>query len=192
MQNETVARRYALAVFGLAKSAPDDGSGDGTRVERVGRALHAAYDAIFGDDDVRRFFQSPVINRGEKERILAQAFAPLDELARHTVLLLVRKRRELLLAPLVAQYDLLALAEAGRERLKITSAKPLDRAELDSVVGPLAKLYGKTFEIEQRVGPTLLAGLRIDIGGRQVDASIAGRLDDLARDLNTHRRNALA
>jgi F-type H+-transporting ATPase subunit delta len=184
MQNEKVARRYALAVFGLAKERG--------AIEAVGNDLHAALDAIVGVDDASRFFLSPVIDRGEKERILAASFASLDELALHTVLLLVRKRREALLRPIVAQYDLLALEHAGRERLKITSAKTLEPAELDGIVSRLASLYGKTFEVEQRVDPSLLAGVRIDLGDQSVDGSIAGRLDELARDLNTPRRNALA
>ena len=80
MQNETVARRYATAIFGLAKER--------NAVPAVGRDLHAALQAIQSDDTARRFFMSPVVDRGEKQKAFATAFASLDEVALHAVLLL--------------------------------------------------------------------------------------------------------
>jgi F-type H+-transporting ATPase subunit delta len=175
VQNDTVARRYATAIFGLAKER--------NAVPAVGRDLHAALHAIQGDDGARRFFLSPVVDRGEKQKVFATSFASLDEVALHSVLLLIRKRREALLAPIVTQYDALALADTGRERLEITSARPLATSDLDALVSRLALLYGKTFDVHQSVEPALLGGLRITMGDRRVDGSIAGRLDELFREL---------
>jgi F-type H+-transporting ATPase subunit delta len=175
MQNQTVARRYALAIFGLARER--------NVVAAVGSDLRAALAAITSDDSARRFFVSPVIDRGVKEKVFATSFASLNEIALHSVLLLVRKRREALLAPIVTQYEALALADTGREPLEITSARPMAPAELNDLVARLSRLYGKTFDVRQTVQPALLGGLRITMGDRRVDGTIAGRLDELFRDL---------
>jgi F-type H+-transporting ATPase subunit delta len=176
MQNQTVARRYAIAIFGLAKERE--------KIEAVGRGLHAALDAITANDDVRRLFTSPVAGRETKRKFFADAFSrSLDEVALHSVLLLIRKRREALLAPIVAEYDKLALAASGREPLEITSARKLAPAELDQLVARLSRLYGRSFEVKTTVDPALLGGLRITMSDRRIDGTVAGRLDEFARDL---------
>jgi F-type H+-transporting ATPase subunit delta len=176
MQNETVARRYATAVFSLAKERG--------KVEAVGRDLHAAAGAIAADPDAARFFVSPVIDRAVKAKVVQDVFeGKLDEISLHTLLLLVRKRREALLRPIVAEYDKLQLADSGRAPLEIVSARELAPQEMDELVVRLSRAYGKTFAVTRRVDPALLAGVRITMGDRRIDGSLAGRLDDLSRDL---------
>ncbi len=179
MQNETVARRYAVAVFGLATEAG--------RVDKVGSDLSAAREALYGNDDVRRFFLSPVFQRADKERLLSQAFAgKLDDIAFHTLLLLARKRREALLPSIVEAYHQLALAASGKEPLEIVSARELGRNEIDEIVARLSRASGKSYEVTERVDPRLLGGVRITTGEVSVDGSIAARLDRLARELSTN------
>ncbi len=60
-------------------------------------------------------------------------------------------------------------------------------AEADALVARLEKIYNKTFAVTRRVNPALLGGLRITMGDRRIDGSVAGRLDDLARDLMTSK-----
>ncbi len=66
MANETVARRYAVAIYGLASERHV--------VEPVGRDIAAAERAIFSDPLTRGFFVAPVIDRSDKERLLGGVF----------------------------------------------------------------------------------------------------------------------
>jgi|HubBroStandDraft_6_1064221.scaffolds.fasta_scaffold659042_2 F-type H+-transporting ATPase subunit delta len=180
MQNEALARRYATAVFSLAKEKGV--------IDKVGRDLSGAADAIRADADAGRFFVSPVIDRGEKAKVVAAVFeGRVDEIALHTLLLLVRKRREALLDAIVTEYDKLRLANQGLEPLEIASARPLSDGELRDLVERLSRVYGKKFAVTKRVDPALLGGLRISMGDRSIDGSIAGRLDALSRDLESLR-----
>ena len=77
----------------------------------------------------------------------------------------------------------LALSAAGKEPLEIVSARPLGQAETDRIVARLSALYGATFEVNVKVDPSLLGGVRITMGDRSIDGSIAGRLDQVAREL---------
>ncbi len=176
MQNETVARRYASAILSLASEAG--------KTEEIGANLRTVSQAIFGDAETRRFFLSPVFVRKQKALVLASIFeGKLDEIALHTVLLLVRKRREALLPAIVVQYDKLALVAAGREPLEIVSARPLGQVEIERIVTRLSRLYGATFDVNVKVDPRLLGGVSITMGDRRIDGSVAGRLDQLAREL---------
>ncbi|MBV8245279.1 MAG: ATP synthase F1 subunit delta [Candidatus Eremiobacteraeota bacterium] len=176
MANETLARRYATAVFGLAR--------EHDAVEAVGEDLAAIDDAISSNDASQRFFLAPIIDRKEKEAVLTGAFSRAHTVALHTVLLLVRKRRERLLHELVRQYFVLEREARGEEPLTIESARELPDSEVRALVAPLERAYGKRFEITQRVDPALIGGVRLLMGDRVIDGSVAGRLQELARTLH--------
>jgi F-type H+-transporting ATPase subunit delta len=178
MPHETLARRYATAVFQLAQ--------DAGKVEAIQRDLHAFVDTLGGDGKVRRFFESPVVDRKEKETIVAQAFARLDPIALHTVLLLIRKRRENMAKEIVVQYDALERAARGAQPLDVTTARPLPRPDLDAIVARLSSAFGTKFDVTERLDPSLIGGVRITMGDRLADGTIAGRLDDIARLLSTN------
>lgn len=182
MQNETLARRYATAIFRLAEQAQT--------VDKVGADLTTVKDTIYGNDDVRRFYLSPVFERKRKQTLLAEAFDPklngISLIALHALLLLVRKRRESLLPAIVREFGKLALAAAGKEPLEIVSARDLSPSAVAAMVSRLERSYGKRFAVTQRTDASLLGGVRITMGDRRIDGTLAGRLDELARDLMTH------
>ena len=179
MANETLARRYATAVFSLAS--------DANAVERVSNDLGAVQRAIDEDASTKNFFVAPIIDRKEKERVLLAAFeGKVHDIALHTVLLLVRKRRETLLGELVAEYKKLELAARGAEPLVVTTAKELGSDELRTMVTRLERAYGKTFDVTVKVDPALIGGVRLTMGDRRVDGSVAGRLEELTRTLFAH------
>jgi F-type H+-transporting ATPase subunit delta len=176
--NRTLARRYAIAAIGVASQR--------SAVKRVGADLAAVAEAIGRHGLVHDFFVAPIIERPEKERVLTQAFENrIDPVALHTLLLLVRKRREALLGAIVEEYLALERAARGEETMALESARALDAAEYRHLIERLERLYGKKFEVTQRVDADLIGGLRLLIGDRRIDATVAGRLDALARQLHT-------
>ena len=176
MANETVARRYATAVFSLAKERD--------AVQDVQHDLHTVTATFDSDETIAKFFRSPVVDRKEKAEIIGRAFDKLHELALHTVLLLVRKRREALLDEIVNQYDLLEAQARNALTLRIETAKELSQPEIDDIVRRLAATFKSSFDVKQVVNPALIGGVRITMGDRRIDGSLAGRLDDLAHLLS--------
>jgi F-type H+-transporting ATPase subunit delta len=176
--NETLARRYAQAVFGLA--------GEAGKVAEVGRDLRAAWSAMQADENVVRFFYAPVIERAQKQKALLGAFSgKIEPIALHTLLLLVKKRRERLLPEILRQYANLERDARGAEPLVVSSARKLPRHELESLIERLSKTYGKKFELEERIDPSLLGGVRIRMGDVVIDGTVAGKLEELSRSLFT-------
>lgn len=178
MANETLARRYAAAIFGLAK--------DADLVGQIRADLHLVKSVFDRDESVRKFFRSPVVDRKEKAAILERAFGGLTEISLHTVLLLVRKRREAIFDEIVTQYDVLEQRNRGGAPLRIESARELDPGELRDLVEKLSRRYNTAFDVTQTVDPGLIGGVRITMGDKLVDGSVAGRLDELARMLSTN------
>ncbi|MBC5815829.1 MAG: ATP synthase F1 subunit delta, partial [Candidatus Eremiobacteraeota bacterium] len=166
MANEKASRRYASAIFSLAKEQ--------NAVDAVGRDLERVDDAIQSDESAKRFFIAPVIGADEKARVLTETFGKnIHELALHTLLLLVRKRREALLPEIVQQFKILEMLARGAEPLVITTAVPLSPDELRKMVARLEQVYKKKFDVTQNVDGTLIGGVRIMMGDRRIDDSIA-------------------
>jgi F-type H+-transporting ATPase subunit delta len=127
-----------------------------------------------------------VIDRKDKAGVVERAFAGLHEISLHSVLLLVRKRREAIFDEIVAQYDILEQRSRGSSSLRIESARELDPAELRALVDRLGARYQTIFDVTQTVDPELIGGVRITLGDKLIDGSVAGRLDELARMLSTN------
>ncbi len=178
MPNQTLARRYATAIFQLATEA---GAADA-----VGHDLHTFVAALAADAEVNKFFRSPVVDRKEKSAVIGEAFGKLHELALHTILLLVQKRREALAPEIVAQWDVLERQARGAQTLHVTSARPLSKADLTALVEKLETTYKTPLDVTQTVDPELIGGVRLTLGDKRIDGTIAGRLDDLARMLSTN------
>lgn len=178
MLNEVLARRYATAVWSLAFER--------NMTDRVGRDLTSIAETIGTAGALHDFFVAPIVERREKERALAEAFeGRVDAVSLHTLLLLVRRRRETLLWALVKAYEGLARQARNAERVIVQTARPLGFDEMRAIVERLEGATGKKLEVTERVDPSLIGGLRILLSDVRIDASIAGRLDALARELST-------
>ncbi len=61
----------------------------------------------------------------------------------------------------------------------VTSALELSAAQLENIKTAAAKKYGKNVSIEASVDETLIGGVQITIGSRQLDGSIKGKLEQI-------------
>ena len=176
--NRTLARRYATAVYSLAV--------DRKAVERVGTSLAALVEGIEANPIVAQFFVAPIVDRYEKERILSEVLGGrVDEIAFHTLLLLVRKHREPILRAVLEEFRSLEMAGRGVEPLTIAASHELSQRDLAALAERIEAIYGRKFEPRLVVDPELVGGLRITMGDRLIDGTVAGRLDELARALET-------
>ena len=127
----------------------------------------------------------PSSNARRRSASAREAFeGKLHPIALHTLLLLVRKRREALLAAIVARVSRRWSARrAARETLTLTSARALDRAEYARWSRDSSACTERSSRSREVVDPSLIGGLRIMMGDRRIDATISGRLDALAREL---------
>jgi F-type H+-transporting ATPase subunit delta len=78
------------------------------------------------------------------------------------------------------RYAATIVAEAaGHQIATITVAAPLSAAQTDRLAKALSQQYGTSVRINQLVDPSVLGGIRVQIGDEVIDGSIANRLADL-------------
>lgn len=132
---------------------------------------------------------SPAVSPEEKGQVLARLpeVAPPGPAGR--LLTLMAERERLPLLPQVVQSARrLALEREGGALGIVTCARPLPEEQLGRLKETLCRLHRlKKVELEMRVDPALLGGLRLELQGVTYDKSVRGGLDALARTLGEGR-----
>ncbi len=74
-------------------------------------------------------------------------------------------------------------AKGGRVSATITSAKPLDPAQISSITAALEKLSGKKVDVTRKEDPALLGGVVAKVGDVVYDGSLRTQLRTLREEL---------
>jgi F-type H+-transporting ATPase subunit delta len=173
---ESIAQRYSEALFSLAKERG--------AVESVAAELDAFVAALDRDPELAIFFDSPVVDRTLKQQLLKSTLeSRVGELTLNFIVLLVRKRRENLIHIIARQMHELLDRAAGRQSAAIGTPMAIQHNELADLARRLSSVYETTIIPQAKVSPDLLGGLVVQVGDSYVDASVAGKLEELRRHL---------
>jgi F-type H+-transporting ATPase subunit delta len=172
----TTARRYAEAAFEIAER---DGSMP---------AWLVAFDvaaARLSDPEATRLLASPAIPAEARERLLDRLLGgAVSGPPRNLLALLVRRGRFELLPAVGAEFRRLYRLREGIVEATVTSAAPIDPAEIRVLEERLAATAGARVELSLKVDPALIGGLQVRLGDRLIDGSVRGRLERLRASLS--------
>jgi len=167
------ADRYAEALYELASEAKS--------VDAVEKDLAALRAMLRDSEDLRRVAASPLIDARDKANALAALAdkAGFSGLTRRFLGAAALNRRAGSLKDMIAAFEARAARERGAARARLVSAEDLDEAALDHVRASLKKALGRDIEIDAKVDPSLIAGLKVQVGSRLFDSSLRTRLERL-------------
>jgi F-type H+-transporting ATPase subunit delta len=174
----TTARRYAKAVFEVARESGD--------VEGW-RARLARLQALLDDSEVAQILANPAVSPERRLQVLdvVDADGALGQEGRNLGKLLIEARATPALPEIREEYDRLDDEAAGRVRALATSAVPLSDEDRERLVADLSKRLQKEVRLQTRVDPSILGGLVVQVGDQLIDASVQTRLQQLRRQLAT-------
>ncbi|MFC4321906.1 F0F1 ATP synthase subunit delta [Litchfieldia salsa] len=180
MSKGVVAKRYAVALFQLAKEQQT--------LDQIEAELRVVKHVFTTNKDLLVFLTSPKIQVEQKKAALKEAFASVSTVVLNTLYLMVDRHRETVVSDVVDHFIELANEESGVAEAKVYSVRPLSDAEQAGVSSVFAKSIGKSaLRIENIVDKSLIGGVKIRIGNRIYDGSVNGKLERLERDLMTKR-----
>jgi len=168
-----VAQRYALSLFALAEEA-----GAVAAIEAELKQLQRLIDE---SDDLRRLIESPVFTAEDQLRAVGAiaAKAGMSALASNFIQVVARNRRLFALPAMIRGFAELAAAARGEVAAAVVSAHPLDAAQQAELAATLREIAGKDVAVDVTVDPSLLGGLIVRMGSRQIDTSIQSKLNAL-------------
>lgn len=168
-----VGGRYAQALFDLASEQDE--------VAAVEADLKSLKAALADSRDLRVLVGSPAFSSEAKAKGLG-AIADKAKFAATTrkfLGLLAANGRASALASAIAGYEALSAKARGAVSAQVTTALPLSAAQSKGVAAALRQALGKDPEIETRVDPAILGGIKVQVGSRLFDASLKSKLDSL-------------
>ena len=171
----TIARPYAEAAFGLAKERGE--------IDKWSEAL-SFIGSVYEDPQMTDALANPKVTSADVESLLlAVCGEKIDGAARNFIQLLVRNGRLEVLPEIRHLFEKRKAEDDGVVEASISSAFPLEGAQLDQIVSLLAKRYGKKISPAVAVNPDLIGGIMISVGDKVWDTSVRGRLQDMAAAL---------
>ena len=169
----SLARRYARAVLSLEA------------VDKVAADLRSLAKAMKDSDELVSTLASPAIRRADRRRVLDGLLERVGSHAntKNLVYLLLDGERMSALPAISRELDAMLEARGGRISATITSAKPLEQAQVSQITAALEKISGKKVEVTRREDPALLGGVVAKLGDTVYDGSLRTQLRALREEL---------
>jgi len=169
MSTLAISRRYAQALFELIQE---------------GAALAGGLEglaAVASVDEVRQILVSPSIDMKSKISILNKACTGLPTELSGLLALLGRRNKLQLLPEIYALVAQMILDSESEVSATVTSATRLTVKTKTEITAALARQCGRKIRLKTALDASLLGGIVVRIGDRQIDYSLRTRLESMRR-----------
>lgn len=168
MANRLSGQRYAQAIFELAE--------EHEQLEQWDQDLRLAAD-VLGDEEFALFLKHAEVPVERKTSAIEDVLSEVHPLVRNLVSLLVNRGGVDAMRDVQEGYSHLLDERLGRQRVEVTTAVPLEDAEMERITNFVAQLVGRQVVLSAQVDDSILGGLIIQIGDRLLDGSTSSALE---------------
>ena len=176
MSQSVAAKRYAQALFELAQKNGQTGA--------IQEDLHELKKVFQDNKELGQLLGSPKLPVAQKKTLLADLFKGVNPLVLNTLSVLLDRKRMDEVIHVVDEFNEFANDAAGIADAKVYSTRQLSADETQAISTAFAKNIGKlSLRIENIIDPSLIGGIRLQIGNRIFDSSVSAKLERLKRDL---------
>ncbi|HKJ83618.1 MAG TPA: F0F1 ATP synthase subunit delta [Mariprofundaceae bacterium] len=171
MSTQVIARRYARALFDLARDGVDIEPG-------LARLAEAA-----AHDEVRPYLADPELPLDAKAGLLIKLAASSGKELERFVGLLCERGKAVLLPEIHALFDQMQREAADQVTAEVVVATELDAKKKKALTESLGKMLDKKVSVTVHQDKDIIGGMVVRIGDRQIDHSVRSRLENLRRQI---------
>lgn len=173
----TLARPYAKAAFMYARDHGDLASW-ATQLKTLA--------VVSGYGKAKEIISSPALSSEQQTSALIGVCGDeLDAKVKNFVELLAENKRLPLLPEVFTLFDALKTAQEQAVDVELTTAFELDDASQQQLADALSSKLARKVKVSTAVDSKLLAGVIIKAGDLVIDGSMRGRLEKLAKAINS-------
>lgn len=173
MAQTRVASRYVKSLLSLAVEQ--------NSLDAVHKDMLSFSEVVKQNRDFSLMLRNPIIRHDKKREILEKVFAGrVNKLTMAIFDIITSKNREPLLPAIAEEFHHAYNVYKNVGEATVTTAVPLDatlRAEIEKIVKKLSDK--KEVEIKEKVDAEMIGGFVLNVGDRQIDASIKNKLKAL-------------
>ena len=173
-ENVTIARPYADAAFELARGA----GALGPWSEALDR-----FAVVAADPSMKACFTDPNLSADQLNKLMLDVGGDLTAEQQNFVRVLVENERLQVLPEIRDLFVALKNEHEGVKEANITSAFPMDDVTLKALVADLETRFKAKLNVTVSVDPELIGGVKIAVGDEVIDASVRGKLANMAAAL---------
>ena len=173
-ENVTIARPYADAAFKLARGADALGPWSDA-LDRVA--------AVAADPIMRTCINDPKLSADQLVKLVLDVCGSLSDEQQSFIRVLVDNERLQVLPEIRDLFVARKNEHEGVLEADIASAFPLDDATLASLKADLEARFKARLNVQVHIDPELIGGVRIAVGDEVIDASVRGKLANMAAAL---------
>jgi F-type H+-transporting ATPase subunit delta len=171
---DAASRVYAQSLLELAEEVG--------QLDAIGDELQQLVDLLAAEPQLDAIFRSRSIGTTRRARSIAAIFEGRVSDLTYRFLQVVNANGRLgMLGTIAAAYDQLLKARRGEVDVLVTSARPLDQTQVGAVTQQVSDAIGGKAIVTARVDESIIGGLRLRIGDRLIDGSVATQLRNLKR-----------
>ena len=168
----TIARPYAEALFRVA--CEDTGA----NALKDWSSLVVNMGAVASDPDMGRVMSDPRVTDDQIYSIFVAALgSEPNTRVQNFIRALIDNDRLSAMPEIATQFRLLVDAKQGSAEARITSAFPMNDADVADLVAALEKKFAIKLKPVVEVDAGLIGGVRVVVGDRVLDTSVRSRLD---------------
>ena len=177
---ETLA---ATVVISVAENKSAVSASGITGLEELENDLFSLNQAVASSHEVQRALSEPQASAAAKSALAEKLVPGVSEEAKVLITQAVSQPRGIKPTRLVERFAELAAKRQQRWIATVSVTRPLSQTQLARLQAGLNGLYGRELKVNINVDPSLIGGIRVQVGDEVLDASVLTRLGELQRQL---------
>ena len=173
----TVNNSYSQALYELTL---EDNS-----TKKVEDQVSSILKLISENKDFVNLITNPTISHAKQNKtieIICEKFN-FHEIFLKFLKLLIFKRRLFFLEKILKDFLLICSSKRGEIIAKLTSAKELNKNDLENITNSLKDNFGSNLKLKFNHDPSILGGLILQVGSIMIDTSIKNKLQQIENNM---------
>lgn len=176
MKQTLVANRYAKSLFELASEKEC--------IEVIAANMQLVGSVCEENRELRVLLNNPVIPSHKKNNVLEIIFkGQIHEITQRFLDIITRKGRAAIIQEIADEFGKLFLDYQDILPVQVQTAIPMDESTREHLLDLLHRKLEKNIQLEEKVDPSMIGGLIINVDDLRMDASLRTKLRLLKQEM---------
>lgn len=150
---------------------------DSKKLQEVGEELYSVQSLIESNGELELAMSTTRANVDAKQKLVRKLIGEqLSDSAELLVMQAVHFAHKTSISQLLTNYGEVLADQANRKIATVSVAKPLSDKQLKELQKQLSKAFDTELNINQEVDETIIGGMRVQVAGEVIDATVSGKL----------------